>query len=248
MLLAVWEFYKMVSTEEIKPQVGIGIFISILLFVYITYISQSFYRFNFSSDIDIVFKVPFIILLLFFMIFISELFRKSLHPFINIALTLAGIFYIVLPFSFFICIGFASNIGVKYHPHFILGFLYLLWANDTGAYLIGSKFGKHRLFERISPKKSWEGSIGGAAIALLTAYAISIYFTDLNLKDWTIVALIIVVTGTLGDLVESMLKRSLNLKDSGNIFPGHGGMLDRFDGLLLSAPSVFFYLFFFEKM
>jgi len=247
-LLSVFEFYKMVSDHEIKPQLIFGIIISFLLFGYVTYISQSFYRFNFSADINFVFKVPFVILLLFFMVFVFELFRKLNKPFINISLTLAGIFYIVLPFSFFVCIGFASNTGVKYHPHLLLGFLYILWANDTGAYVFGSRFGKHRLFERISPKKSWEGSIGGALSAFLAAYIISLFFSDLVLIDWFIMASIIIVAGTIGDLIESMLKRSQDKKDSGSIFPGHGGMLDRFDGLLLAAPFVFFYLFFFEKI
>jgi phosphatidate cytidylyltransferase len=247
-VLSVLEFYKVTSTDEVKPQVVFGTFISILLYSYISYISQPIYRFNFPVDIDIVLKIPFFIALLFFVLFILELFRKSKQPFINIALTFTGIFYVVLPFSLFVAIGFCSSNIAKYHPHILLGFLYLLWANDTGAYLIGSKFGKHRLFERISPKKSWEGSIGGVACALLIAYVISLFYTDLVLTDWVVMALIIVVFGTLGDLVESMLKRSLNIKDSGSIFPGHGGLLDRFDGLLIAAPFVFFYLFFFEKI
>ncbi|MEO5569436.1 MAG: CDP-archaeol synthase, partial [Bacteroidia bacterium] len=184
----------------------------------------------------------------YFLLFIFELFRKSKHPFINIALTITGIIYVAVPFGLFLFIGANNGPDGMYHPQIALGFLYLLWASDTGAYLVGSKIGKHRLFERISPKKSWEGSIGGAAIALLTAFVISKFYMDLSLLDWMVVALIIVVTGTFGDLVESMLKRSLDIKDSGKIFPGHGGILDRFDGLLLAAPFVFFYLSFFERI
>ncbi|HKR05655.1 MAG TPA: phosphatidate cytidylyltransferase [Bacteroidia bacterium] len=247
-LLSVLEFYKMVSAEEIKPQIIFGAIIASLIFIYFSYLKQTVYRLDWASDLAITFKIPALIALLYFMIFIFELFRKSQRPFINIALTITGIIYVAVPFSLFISIGVNSDADGNYQPHIALGYLFLLWANDTGAYVFGSKFGKHRLFERISPKKTWEGSIGGAASALLIAYIISLFYTDLQLKDWMVMALIIVIAGTLGDLVESMLKRSLNIKDSGSIFPGHGGMLDRFDGLLLSAPFVFFYLFLFEKI
>lgn len=119
----------------------------------------------------------------------------------------------------------------------------MLWANDTGAYLFGVKLGKHRLFERHSPKKSWEGFIGGIFTSVLVGYIISYYFTDYAFYHWLIMAFIISCFGTLGDLVESMFKRSIEIKDSGKILPGHGGLLDRFDGLLLSAPVIFVYLY-----
>jgi phosphatidate cytidylyltransferase len=247
-MLSVLEFYKLVATEKIKPQIILGTFISLIIFIYLSYITQPWYRADFTTDIDITFKTPFIIALLFFMIFIFELFRKSEHPFLNIALTMTGIIYVAVPFSLFASIGMHPGNGEKYNTHLVLGFLYLLWANDTGAYVIGSKFGKHHLFERISPKKTWEGCLGGAATALLTAYIISLFFSEMKLADWMAIAMIIVITGTLGDLIESMLKRSLNIKDSGKIFPGHGGMLDRFDGLLGAAPFVFFYLMFFDRL
>jgi phosphatidate cytidylyltransferase len=124
----------------------------------------------------------------------------------------------------------------------VIGYLVILWLNDTGAYFIGSLLGKHRLFERISPKKSWEGSIGGAALSLITAWAVSLVFTDISLWKWLVMAGIISITGTLGDLVESMLKRSLDVKDSGSLLPGHGGILDRFDAVFLSVPFVFVFL------
>ena len=110
------------------------------------------------------------------------------------------------------------------------------------AYIFGRWLGKHRLFERISPKKSWEGSIGGTVFAIGMAYVIAQFFTELSPIDWMIITFIIVVTGTLGDLTESMLKRSVNVKDSGTLLPGHGGLLDRFDALLLSVPFVLMYL------
>ncbi len=131
----------------------------------------------------------------------------------------------------------------SYHPHNLLGYFFILWTYDTGAYLAGSKFGKHKLFERISPKKTWEGAIGGALLALTIAYIISLYFTSFSMTNWMIIAIIIIITGTLGDLVKSSFKRSINIKDSGNIIPGHGGILDRFDALFLSAPFVLCYLY-----
>ena len=178
-------------------------------------------------------------------VFITELYRKKENPFLNIAITLTGIIYLSLPVMLMVLIafGFTPDDGIAYHGKVIMGCIFLLWGSDTGAYMIGSKFGKHRLFERISPKKSWEGFFGGMFTSLLVAWINSMWFPDLNLMEWMMVAVIIVTSGTLGDLVESMLKRSLNVKDSGTIFPGHGGILDRFDGLLISMPFVFFYLF-----
>jgi phosphatidate cytidylyltransferase len=123
-----------------------------------------------------------------------------------------------------------------------MGFFFILWANDSFAYLTGVSIGKHRLFERISPKKSWEGSIGGFVSGLLTAWVISIFFKEFDLINWIVIAAIIMIFGTFGDLVESLFKRSLKVKDSGNILPGHGGLLDRFDAVFLAAPAVFVYL------
>lgn len=247
-ILSLLEFFRLVTNDEVRPQLITGIIVSVSLFSYFTYISQSFYRLGFMNDLSVIIKFPLIIGMLVFLIFIVELFRNTRQPFINIALTLTAIIYIAIPFSLFTNLGFAFHSEKEeYYPYVSLGFLFLLWANDTGAYLVGRKFGKHRILERISPKKSWEGSIGGAVIAMITAFIISKYYTVLNLNDWLIISGIVIVAGTLGDFVESMLKRSLNIKDSGKFFPGHGGLLDRFDGLLIAAPAVFFYLYFLGK-
>jgi phosphatidate cytidylyltransferase len=135
---------------------------------------------------------------------------------------------------------------IIYSPNILLGYFILLWIFDTAAYLIGITLGKHRLFEKISPKKSWEGFAGGVIITAGAAYLLSRFFKDLTLFNWLSIAAIIVIIGTYGDLVESMFKRSINLKDSGKILPGHGGILDRFDTLFLSAPIVFVYLQFYS--
>jgi phosphatidate cytidylyltransferase len=131
---------------------------------------------------------------------------------------------------------------IIYTPGILLGIFIILWAYDTGAYLVGISIGKHRLFERISPKKSWEGAIGGAIITFGITYFLSLFCNDLTLINWMVIAFIIIFAGTYGDLVESMFKRSLNIKESGNFLPGHGGILDRFDSLLLSLPIIFTYL------
>lgn len=174
-------------------------------------------------------------------IYLFELFNTSEAPFKNISIVLTGVIYTVLPFVTFMGLGFLKG---NYTYQVPLGFLILLWSNDTGAYLSGRSFGKHKLFERISPNKTWEGFLGGMLLAVFVALNLEQYFGVLSKWEWLSVALIISIFGTLGDLVESMLKRSLGVKDSGNILPGHGGLLDRFDGLLLACPLVYVYLFF----
>ena len=173
-------------------------------------------------------------------IFFIELYQKNTLPFDQVAKLILGYVYVILPFAFFTALGYMFN--TEYSYEIPLGFLFLLWANDSGAYVFGITLGKNRLFERISPKKSWEGFFGGLIIAFVMAFVLSMYFNSLELLHWFALAFIIVVFGTLGDLVESMLKRSKDIKDSGSILPGHGGVLDRFDGLLLAAPIVYAYL------
>jgi len=168
--------------------------------------------------------------------FISEIFKNKTNPINNIAYTFLGQIYIALPF---LSLLFIKNID----EIFLLALFVLIWANDTFAYLTGSAFGKHRMYERISPKKSWEGFIGGLIGALAVAFLFSRFTeTKLNTAEWFIFAAIVVIFGTLGDLLESLMKRTIGVKDSGNIMPGHGGLLDRFDSLLLAAPVILVYL------
>jgi phosphatidate cytidylyltransferase len=129
-----------------------------------------------------------------------------------------------------------------YNYEILLGCLLILWASDTGAFFAGTRFGKRKLFERISPKKSWEGFWGGAALAVAMTYGLSLYLHSISIVDWLVIGLIIIIGGTFGDLVESLLKRSIEIKDSGTSLPGHGGFLDRFDGLLISSPFIAAYL------
>lgn len=175
-----------------------------------------------------------------FLIFIAELYRKKNNPFRQIAFTLLGVLWIGLPLSL---IPFLVSLKGGFNPEILAGCFYLVWANDTGAYLTGRKFGKHKLFERISPKKTWEGAVGGVILALALCYPIAQYYTVLPLIDWAVLGVLVALTGNFGDLVESLYKRSKNIKDSGTILPGHGGILDRIDSLLLVIPFVFVYLY-----
>ena len=235
-VLGTWEFYQLTEKNNVVPQKLYGTLLSALVFI-----CCSLYAFDHSKFTVLLLIIPFS-----FFVFVLELYKKSEDPFRNIAFTLLGIVYVALPFSllnFIVCPELSNG---NYHPQHLLGYFYILWANDTGAYLVGRKFGKTKLFERVSPKKSWEGSIGGAAFALLTAYFLGMYYSDFSFFNWAVIAMIIVILGSLGDLVESLLKRSINIKDSGTILPGHGGILDRFDGLLLSAPFVFAYIIYLQ--
>jgi phosphatidate cytidylyltransferase len=181
---------------------------------------------------------------------IIELYRKQERPFDSIAHTLLSVLYSAVPFSIFPFSAFSRSglepliklNGIEFSPGIVIGFFLLLWANDTGAYLVGVTFGKHRLMERISPKKSWEGFFGGMLITLAAAWFLAGWLGVVSRTGWMIISVIISVAGTYGDLTESMLKRSLGIKDSGSIMPGHGGFLDRFDSVLISFPLVYLYI------
>ena len=225
------EFYRLLESEKRELTKGAGLFLGLMVYLMAT----SAVKENFDF-IHLLLLFP-IILFIYF----QELYRKSENPFQNIAYTILGPVYVVLPFCFFYALAFLSG---HYSYQLPLGLLLLIWANDTGAYMIGVKFGKHRLFERHSPKKSWEGFAGGVLFSLFAGFILSNYFKELNPTNWLIVAFICSVAGTYGDLCESMLKRSLGTKDSGGLLPGHGGLLDRFDSLFFAAPAVYLFLLF----
>lgn len=179
-------------------------------------------------------------LLILVFIFIFELYRKRQHPFENIAYTITGLAYIVVPLTAFMSLGFIKDQGYDFHVP--LAVLIMLWSNDSGAYLVGVSMGKNKLMERISPKKTWEGFIGGVMMTLIAGWILSSFYTEWAMIHWLVIGGLIAVFSTLGDLVESMFKRSVHIKDSGGLLPGHGGLLDRFDGLFLSAPVVYIYI------
>lgn len=186
-------------------------------------------------------KFYFLILPALFIAFLVELYRKNNPtPFQDLGWWFLGILYTAIPFALLHFVAF--YVPGKYSPTNVLGVLFLIWANDIGGYFAGKAFGKHFLFPRISPKKTWEGSIGGALFAILIAMGVSLLFKDLQSWQWFGAMFIVIFAGTCGDLVESMFKRSIQIKDSGSSIPGHGGFLDRFDALLMAIPFIVAFL------
>jgi len=229
-LFSLLEFYKLAGLDGMVPQQTFGTICGIFIY------GLSFFIEKYSLPG----KYYILIFPLISFVYLIKLYKKfERKPFTNIAFTFLGIFYVAVPFSLLNVAAFENG---NYNYQIIFGCLFILWASDTGAYFAGTFFGKRKLFERISPKKSWEGFIGGALLALIFAYGLAQFFESLSLLQWMIVGLIIIVGGTFGDLVESLLKRSIEIKDSSNSLPGHGGFLDRFDGLLISAPFIVAYL------
>lgn len=171
-------------------------------------------------------------------VIISELFRKQPNPVHNWAYFMLGQILVALPFALL-------NYIVQFdgfQPYLMLPMFITLWVNDTGAYVSGMLLGKHKLFERVSPKKTWEGFFGGMLFTVVSSYIFSMTIPDILFYEWLIFSGIVVILGTLGDLTESLLKRTADIKDAGNIIPGHGGVLDRFDSMLLVAPAILVYL------
>jgi phosphatidate cytidylyltransferase len=237
MVVGLHEFYTLLEKNGYFPQKWIGILIGSLTFIVLFF--NNAYDYHITS-----FILP-IYLPAFFMIFLAELFRNKEQAFSNIALTFLGIFYISVPLSLWnlVSVHYGSPVpGQSYNWHYLLGYFFMVWSVDTGGYVTGKLFGKHKLFERLSPKKTWEGFAGSLLVSLGTAFATAHYYTELSLEQWVIVALLTTVLGSLGDLVESMFKRSIHIKDSGAILPGHGGILDRFDGVFISSPFVVAYI------
>jgi phosphatidate cytidylyltransferase len=237
-LFSLLEFYKLSGLDGMIPLKTLGTIIGLVVFSLSFFIEQQ----------TISHRYYFLIFPMVAIVYLVKLYKKTeAKPFTNIAFTFLGVFYVAMPFALLNHAVFREtvingNSASHYNFEIILGCLLILWASDTGAYFAGTLFGKHKLFERISPKKSWEGFWGGAALAIIITYILTLYFHSLSLVDWMIISLIIIIGGTFGDLVESLLKRSIEIKDSGDSLPGHGGFLDRFDGLLISAPFIVAYL------
>ena len=188
--------------------------------------------------------LPYLLLIMYLMI--SELYLKKENPVMNWAYSMLSQLYIALPFAMLNILSFHTSpmdTSVSYNPILPLSVFVFIWLSDTGAYCVGSLIGRHRLFERISPKKSWEGSIGGGIVAIGSSFIFAHYVPIMNMAEWAGLALIVVIFGTWGDLTESLLKRQLHIKDSGAILPGHGGMLDRFDSALMAIPAAVVYLY-----
>ena len=237
LILSLLEFYSICQSENSEPQKITGIIIGTLVFLLLFAFGKGFIR-----PYTVFFSFPLIAA-----VFIVELFRNKSNPLGNIALTILGIVYVAIPIGLLNLVVFPGQAPTKiYYPWILMGIFLIVWVYDSFAYLFGIWLGKHRLFERISPKKSWEGVIGGGMFAIIMGILNSVFFQTLELISWVVIAFIIIIFGTFGDLVESMIKRSLNRKDSGTLLPGHGGMLDRFDSLLIAIPFIVAWLLIFN--
>lgn len=240
-VLATAEFCHIVNQRE---DVEVNTFITSLSS---GFLFLAFYTFA-SQRIDVAGFAPYILSLLY--LIIAELYLKKKNPIHNWAYTLMSQLYIALPFSLLCILAFQADPAHPYYTQyrfiFPLSVFIFLWASDSGAYCVGSLLHKvfpAKLFPRVSPNKSWVGSIGGGLIAMAVGVALSYYDTSLSLLEWIGLALVVTVFGTWGDLVESLMKRTLGIKDSGHILPGHGGLLDRFDSSLLAIPASVIYLY-----
>jgi phosphatidate cytidylyltransferase len=232
MIAGLLEFFRLANQNEVFPQKIHGLIAGSIIYIILVAISLELISKLFLAFLP----------LLIMVFFVAEFFRNKPNTMQNIAFSVLPMVYISVPLAMLVFLTGPLITGNNPHWHIAFGFFIILWSDDTFAYLTGIMIGKHKLFEKISPKKTWEGSIGGLIFGFIAAYILSVFFTELNTMQWMGAALIIAVTGTLGDLSESLLKRKFNVKDSGTLLPGHGGVLDRFDSVLFSAPALFCYL------
>jgi phosphatidate cytidylyltransferase len=177
---------------------------------------------------------------LLFLPFVFELFQGNTHAFQQVGFIFLGVLYIGIPFTLVNALAFS---GAHFSNVLVFGLIILTWSNDSWAYLVGSKIGRTPLFPAVSPKKTWEGTLGGGLLTLLMAYVLSLFFPQIAIIHWIIIGLIVVIFGSIGDLVESIFKRGQNIKDSGSLLPGHGGFLDRFDAFMFMVPFAAAYWF-----
>jgi phosphatidate cytidylyltransferase len=232
-LIALYEFYALSKASGAFPAVIPSLVTGGVAFALAFLVSA-----RMADPLILLLIIPFIIL-----IFILALFSDKPDVMRNTAISFMGIIYVSIPMSLVNFLAFPSGYAFGYTHRIILGIMTLVWINDTGAYLVGISIGRHRLFERISPKKSWEGAIGGTVLTLICALWLHLIMGALNRTDWLFLALIVSVFGVFGDLTESLFKRSVGQKDSGKIIPGHGGLLDRIDSILFVMPLAAVYLF-----
>lgn len=233
-LLALVEFYDLTGISGFTQTTVPGIISGTVLFVLAFLIA--------SQTISLQYLALSVLLpILSFILSLYSVKRDFIKYFSKVNL---GILYIIIPLAIMNYLVFPSVNGHEYTHRIVLGILTLVWINDTGAYITGSTIGRHKLFPRISPKKSWEGLMGGTLLTLLPAFWMNRIMGILSVTDWIILAVIVSVFGVYGDLTESLIKRNADRKDSGTLIPGHGGVLDRIDSILFIMPVSFLYLVF----
>jgi phosphatidate cytidylyltransferase len=234
-----WEFYRFSQKAGYEPMKALGIFTGVVMLCAGLALSMFFDTANSGNALVLLVASIVALVLIVPLMFICELYRKSATPIANIATSLLGALYVALPMALLIVTPMLLG-GGEWNPWIMILYIFIIWANDVFAYLFGITLGRHRLFERISPKKSWEGFFGGLLGAMAMGW-VAATILGASVPMWIGLALVAAISGVFGDLVESLMKRSVDIKDSGNIIPGHGGWLDRFDALILSAPFVFIY-------
>jgi phosphatidate cytidylyltransferase len=235
------EYYNLIFSNDYDSHFfrrNYGIFLSCFVYftVAINNLFPDYINFN-EPDLQIA------LLPLAFIAFIYELYKQAEKPFHNIALVISGIIYIGVPMVLLQYLAFGVG-DDGFDSRIVIGLIVMNWLNDSGAYMVGSRIGKTPLFPRISPKKTWEGTMGGIVACIICGFLFAQFWDVLDLVDWIALAVITAIFGSLGDLVESMLKRSVKVKDSGKFLPGHGGMLDRFDAFIFLLPFASAYIYF----
>lgn len=234
-MIGLTEFYNIAEKLNSKPYRSLGLFFGALLYLASLNINMllALNLKNFPDNVLI--RAISLIVLAFFTLLAVPVFKKNENSIRDVSFTVFGILYAVVPFI-------TLNLLVSengFNPKLVLGIIFLIWTNDTFAYLGGSLFGKNKMIERISPGKTWEGTIIGVVITFGVSFLIKVFFIGDDGLFWPILGLLVPVLATIGDLVESMLKRQAGVKDSGKIMPGHGGALDRFDSLIFVAPIIY---------
>jgi phosphatidate cytidylyltransferase len=228
-IVGLYEFYKLLVPDQ--PAGILYYFLGISIYVLVALIGMEIL--DASNYL--------LIIISFFILIGAEIFHYPAPSWKRITVAFTAFIYIALSMGLMNSLFFIGNAGVEF-PWVLLSLFILVWANDVFAYLVGSAFGKHKLFERLSPNKTWEGSIGGFVFTLVFAWGFSLVSAALSLDEWLIMGAIVSVAANIGDLAESLLKRNAGVKDSGSFMPGHGGALDRFDAILFATPFVYFYL------
>ena len=223
-LIGIWEFSKMIKFKNIIAYVFFGLTLFLMLKKPDSYEVTVILIITISSSVYLIY----------------QLYSKKEIIFLNDRSKLGiTIRYFIFSMCFLVLLPFYKG---NYNPYLVISILVLIWVNDSFAFLVGKNFGKRKLFESVSPKKTIEGFIGGLVFAIIASFIISKYNNDFSILNWGIIAVIVCVIGTIGDLVESKFKRQAKVKDSGTIMPGHGGVLDRLDSLLFAAPFVYLYI------
>jgi phosphatidate cytidylyltransferase len=231
-LLALYEFHNLTGLCELNTISVTGLFAAALIFITGFVTASGITRFESASVIIV---IPVILM-------ITGIFAKSKQVTNELQKVMMGLLYVAVPLSLMNYLVFPQANHSIYTHRILLGILILIWINDTGAYVTGMLLGKHKMAPRISPKKSWEGLAGGTLFTLVPSYWMNQIMGILTITDWIALAILVCIFGVLGDLAESMMKRNANIKDSGNLIPGHGGILDRFDSILFVVPVAVVYL------